>query len=160
MNRNATRFFLWLFIIVLLEFFGDPTINSARSNSNAPDSEWKKRQVQEIHLVQSTIHEWISAWRKKNFDAYISYYGSDFRSGETDYNGWRRKKTGIFQRPGAVMIEMSDLWFFIEGKRAIASFKQAYETTSHSDTGKKHLKLVKSDGDWKIVSEEWEPLSQ
>jgi hypothetical protein len=63
-----------------------------------------------------------------------------------------------FQKSGDIRIGISDLWVFIEGKYATARFLQRYQDTKFADVGEKTLILINSNGQWKIVSEEWKPL--
>ncbi|MBU0986267.1 MAG: hypothetical protein KKH68_03345 [Proteobacteria bacterium] len=57
-----------------------------------------------------------------------------------------------------IQVEISDLWVFIEGKHAIATFVQHYQNQQIKDFGKKTLVLENSNNSWKIISEEWKPL--
>ena len=56
------------------------------------------------------------------------------------------------------MVEISDLWVFIEGQIATASFVQRYYDQNVRDVGEKTLILVLENNTWKIISEEWKPL--
>ena len=50
------------------------------------------------------------------------------------------------------------MWVFIENQVATASFVQRYSDQNVMDVGEKTLILARENGDWKIVSEEWQPL--
>jgi hypothetical protein len=111
-----------------------------------------------IDDIRSVVYAWAHAWQNRDIQRYVSFYSPKFRSKGLGFNGWRQKKTELFQRPGPIRVEISDLWVFIEGKNATARFIQRYQDTNLSDVGEKTLGLVYSKDQWRIVSEQWTPL--
>jgi hypothetical protein len=111
-----------------------------------------------IDTIRSVVYAWADAWQNKNIQRYVSFYSPKFRSKGLGFNGWLEKKTELFQRPGPIRVQLSDLWVFIEGKNATARFVQRYQDPNLSDVGEKTLGLVYSKDQWKIVSEQWTPL--
>jgi murein L,D-transpeptidase YafK len=160
MGRQKTKLFVCLSWLLLLAWFCDSTVVAANAKTTQPDAQQQKSPVEEIRTVRSIIYEWIDAWQRKNFKAYISYYSRDFHSGKTGYGDWRRKKSRLFKRSKTISAEISNLWIFIDSDRARASFVQKYRDDYLSDTGKKTLELIEKDGTWKIVSERWEPIAE
>jgi len=57
-------------------------------------------------------------------------------------------------------IEIHGLSVMIEGGLASARYIQRFSRGSFADTGEKLLKLRKTDGMWRIISEEWKPLDR
>lgn len=113
----------------------------------------------DIDAVRAVVYDWSRVWQSRNIESYISYYSPAFRSKEYDYDDWLAKKTTLFQRHSSISLKISDLWVFIEGKSAIATFVQQYQNPIFTDVGEKTLLLVKTHDTWKIVSEEWKPLT-
>ena len=113
----------------------------------------------DIDVVRTTVYAWSNAWRNRDIDTYMSFYSPSFRSNKLDYQKWRVKKVKQFQSVRAISLEISDLWVFIEGERASATFVQRYQASTFTDVGEKTLILVKMNDTWKIVSEEWKPLT-
>jgi hypothetical protein len=112
-----------------------------------------------IDDIRSIVYAWADAWQNRNIKHYMSFYSPAFRSKELDFNGWLQKKTEFFKKPSNILVEISDLWVFIEGKNATARFVQRYQDLKVSDVGEKTLVLVNSKDKWRIVSEEWKPLA-
>ena len=112
-----------------------------------------------IDDVRSNMYAWCKSWQSRDISRYMSFYSPDFRSEGLDYQSWMKKKAKLFKMSGYIQVEMSDLWVFIEGNHATASFVQRYKDPKISDVGEKTLTMVNSNGNWEIVSEEWKPLS-
>jgi len=160
MGRHTVVLILYLAVFVLAAVFGKVDINVAQTHSDAKSDAWESDSLNEIHAVRGVIYEWIDAWQGENLDGYMSYYSPEFRSAKLDYNGWRLKKAKLFKRPGAISVQISKLLIFIEGNEARASFLQEYADAYISDVGKKNIELVKFNGTWKIVSEEWKTVNK
>lgn len=112
----------------------------------------------DIEDVRARVYAWSNAWQNRNINRYMYFYSPTFRSKGLNYKGWMEEKAGLFQKSGDIRIGISDLWVFIEGKYATARFLQRYKDTKFSDVGEKTLILINKSGQWKIVSEEWNPL--
>lgn len=114
--------------------------------------------VEKINSVRTAVYAWAESWAKKNIQEYMAHYSPNFRSEKLNYRQWREKKALVFQRPGAISIKISDLWVFVEGNAATASFIQKYRDSKHADIGEKVLKFVLVGDRWQIISEQWKPL--
>ena len=113
-----------------------------------------------LNDVQAYITAWRQAWRSKDIESYMSFYSPAFRSGEFDHQGWLRKKARLFRRPGAISLEITDLKISIEGSYGIVRFVQRYRDPYLTDVAEKTVILEKSEGMYKIVSEERKPLGK
>ncbi|MFC1815417.1 hypothetical protein ACFL0M_05605 [Thermodesulfobacteriota bacterium] len=127
---------------------------------NKTDNPRGNKNIEAINKVRTVIFSWVKTWQDKNIDGYMSFYSSSFRSGDLDYKGWWAKKSKLFQRPGTISLQILDLWVVVEGKHAGASFVQRYQDAYHSDFGEKIINLIKLNGNWQIVMEEWQPLAR
>ncbi len=111
-----------------------------------------------IDNVRKIIYLWSNAWQSRDIAHYMAFYSPVFRSKEDDFNSWEKRKADIFKKVGYIKVNISDLWIFIEGKQATATFIQKYQDSCISDTGEKKLILTGSRKKWKIISEEWKPV--
>ena len=134
--------------------------NGFQTTANETDSAWKDKNIETINTVRALISDWADSWQEKNIDRYMSYYSRNFRSDGLDYSSWQDKKTRLFKRSGSPSLKVSDLWVVIEGNYASASFIQHYRDAHYADIGEKTLNLVKNNGKWQIISEEWRPISR
>ena len=134
--------------------------NGFQATANETDSAWKDKNIEAINTVRALISDWADSWQEKNIDRYMSYYSRNFRSGGLDYSGWQDKKARLFKKSESPSLKVSDLWVFIEGNHASASFIQHYWDANYADVGEKTINLVKDDGKWKIISEEWRPINR
>ena len=112
----------------------------------------------DIEDVRARVYSWSNAWQNRNINRYMYFYSPTFQTNGLNYKGWMEDKARHFQKSGDIRIGISDLWVFIEGKYATARFLQRYQDTKYSDVGEKTLILINTNGQWKIVSEEWKPL--
>lgn len=159
MKKSTVALILFsvVFLVVVLVSICDL---NADTDTNVETKSWESTSLDDIHAVRNTIYAWIKAWQNKNLDGFMSYYRTDFRSGKLDYHGWRRKKSLLFKKPGDIFVEISNLLIFIAEKEAKISFKQEYTDAYLSDVGEKKIILLKTNGRWKIVSEEWQPINK
>jgi len=159
MKKNAVALILSAAVFVLMIIFAVCDL-SAETDTKDTNQAWKSSGLDEIHAVRGIIYDWIKAWQSKDLDGYMSYYSPDFRSEKVDYRGWRGKKELLFKRPGDIFVEISNLLIYIEKKEAKISFIQEYTDAYLSDAGQKNMILLHSNGRWKIVSEEWQPVNK
>lgn len=114
----------------------------------------------DIDDVQTLIYAWRDAWQDKDINRYISFYSPVYQTKSLNYIGLMKKKAQLFQRPGAIAVELSDFDIRIDHQRAVSRFIQRYQDSTISDVGEKTLILIKSNLTWKIISEEWQPLNK
>jgi len=120
----------------------------------------KNLSANDFEAIQSLVFTWRDARQSKNIDQYISLYSPEFKSKELDYKVLKEKATQLFQIPGDISVKIRDLKISIKGKRATARFVQRFHGPTLSDIGEKTLILTKTDLSWKIISENWKPLSK
>ena len=112
----------------------------------------------DIDAVRAQVFAWGEAWQNRDIDTYMSFYSPRFQSKGRDFERWREKKAEVFQQVSSIQVEISDLWVFIEGKQAVASFILRYRHPMFADIGEKTLIMVDDGFAWQIVSEEWKPI--
>jgi len=71
----------------------------------------------------------------------------------------RRYKKGLFNRYQKIKLTLENIQVSRKGEKATVSFKQYFQTERYKDKGLKTLDLEKENGEWKIVQETWEKLS-
>jgi len=109
--------------------------------------------------IEAFLNFWKSAWEKKNLEAYMSCYSPRFSHQEMDWHAWRRYKKGLFNRYQKIKLTLENIQVSRKGEKATVSFKQYFQTERYKDKGLKTLDLEKENGEWKIVQETWEKLS-
>ena len=154
-NKIVKAFFAGMFALVL---FLTATAAEAFQATLVQTPYGGDVNVEKINTTRSVVYAWAESWAQKNIQAYMAYYSPNFKSGKLNYKQWREKKALVFQRPGAISIKISDLWVFVEGRTATASFIQTYRDAKHADIGEKVLKFEQVGDRWQIISEKWTPL--
>ena len=104
--------------------------------------------------VQSAIDAWAKAWSSKDVSGYLGAYGPDF----TPPNGqnrkaWEAERRSRIEPRKSISVSISDLKVDVNGDKATAQFRQAYNSDSLNITSRKRLDLVKSGNRWLIVRE-------
>lgn len=155
-----TVWIMWMLIVALvaagpgsmvLAFAASPVAGQTGTG-------WKEKNIETIDTVRDFISSWADSWRRRDLKRYMSYYSRAFRSGRLDYGSWRQRKAQLFERSGKISLEVKGLSVFVAGDRASATFIQKYRDDSYADTGEKTMQLIRQDGRWLIVSEEWRAL--
>ena len=135
-------------------------VSASQQNPGSISKIWKNKNVETIAAVRATVHSWVEAWQNMDINSYMSFYSNKFKAADIDYRIWRERKLKRFQKSGSISVEITDLWVFIEGQQATATFIQKYKDSSHMDVGEKSLKLKNSNGAWKIIYEKWKPMAR
>jgi ketosteroid isomerase-like protein len=117
------------------------------------------------NAITDLIQEWIAAWSEKDLQKYISYYASDFRSGNMNRNAWQQYKERLNTLYGPISIAFRDLQIMPTGAdKCVVTFRQTYRASrgnmsdGYEATGIKKLFLKRVSDDWKIYCETWEEL--
>jgi murein L,D-transpeptidase YafK len=107
--------------------------------------------------IQKTIDSWLTAWRNKDINAYISYYHpQEFIDAKGNYAKYKSYKANVFLNPGKPKIDLENFSFLESKNYAIVTFTQKYQSSTINDTGKKILYLKQDDSyNWKIINEVW-----
>ena len=118
---------------------------------------WKKSR----DGIQKTLDGWANAWRKKDFQEYLSYYDpADFKDPvRGNFPKFKKYKQAVFSNPGFPEINLYDVSMVQGDSYAVVTFTQKYKSNTINDTGKKLLYMRKDDGyEWKIIAEIWAKL--
>ncbi|MBC7430145.1 MAG: L,D-transpeptidase family protein [Bacteriovorax sp.] len=98
---------------------------------------------------------WLEAWRKKDIEAYASYYHpTEFSDAKGKFFAYKNYKKAVFSNPGQPKIELDHISILKSKSYAVITFTQSYQSNTVNDTGRKLLYLKQDDNyNWKIVSE-------
>ena len=104
--------------------------------------------------VEQAVHAWASAWARRDMGGYLGAYTSDFTGTKKSHKDWEDDRKARIESKKHIAVEVSDLRVSVNGDKAEAHFKQAYEGDSLQTTGHKTLTLVRSpSGKWLIRQE-------
>lgn len=159
MMRNPVTVVLYFVFFIAVEIFVAGHMNAAQTGDKDEIKSWENNGIDEIHAIRNVLSGWEKAWNNKNLSDYLSYYSPNFRTGDMDYQALKLKRIRQFKKSNSISVQISNLWISVEGKIANARFMLKYEDTSRSNIGEKYIRLAKSNGSWKIISEEWKPLT-
>lgn len=103
--------------------------------------------------VLQTVQGWARAWSSKNVNAYLGYYGRDFKAPGGNRKDWENTRRDRIERPKKIAVEVLKPMVKIQGERAEVRFRQRYESSNLSATTQKTLVLNKTGNRWHIVEE-------
>lgn len=104
--------------------------------------------------VEVALKDWAAAWSAKDFDKYMGFYASDFKTGKMAKAAWVAQRKGRVTKPGPISVELSDIRLINKGAdRAMTTFSQKYTSKDFKDHKTKSLDWVKRDGKWLIERE-------
>jgi tetratricopeptide (TPR) repeat protein len=106
--------------------------------------------------ILETVNGWAKAWSAKNVDAYLAYYGRDFKTpaGEARAD-WEKARRARISAPKsiAVTVEAPKVNMASDGHASV-TFRQGYRSDVIKATSTtKTLVLARSDGRWMIQQE-------
>lgn len=159
MRKNTVILVVIIAVFAMVHLILTVDISAAQTDAKNGSNTNKNSNIDEIDDVGSAIYSWANAWKNKDINSYLSFYSPSFHSKDLNYSNWIKRKTKLFQRSGAISLEIFYLSVFIKDNYAHVSFIQKYKDAYHSDVGEKKMVLVNSQGTWKISSEEWNPLA-
>lgn len=118
---------------------------------------------QELEKQTSELNQWLESWRtaweKKDIEAYINHYASEFHSMHMNREAWRAYKERLNEQYKTISIKISKPSILGDRDRAIVRFIQEYISDQHSDFGEKTLYLKRGDDGFRIIGEDWAPES-
>jgi tetratricopeptide (TPR) repeat protein len=104
--------------------------------------------------VEQTVHAWAEAWSKRDVDAYLSFYGKDFKvPGGMERAAWETERKDRLTRASFIKVDIDKLKVKRQGERTKVSFNQHYASNILKSKGKKTLVLEHQADAWKIVEE-------
>lgn len=105
------------------------------------------------------VEQWRSSWESKNTKKYLSFYSKKFKTRNKNYSQWKHHKYRVNRRNKNRKIQVSDLSIFKAKGVYNVQFVQKYFSSRTKSTGRKHLYIVKEEGQYRILSEQWQKLS-
>ncbi len=107
--------------------------------------------------LKKILDEWLTAWRKKDIESYMSYYHpQEFTDSKGKYPQYKAYKKAVFSNPGQPKIDLDYVSIMQAKNYAVITFTQKYQSSTINDTGRKILYLRQdSNYHWKIVNEVW-----
>lgn len=106
-------------------------------------------------LVVETVQQWMAAWSSKNMDKYARFYTSDFVCDGMGKTAWVKRKKQLARKYDYILVTGKNFKAFPTKDGYTVSFVQYYKSSGYSTHGRKQLKLVRQDGEWKIFRENW-----
>ena len=107
------------------------------------------------NLVVETVQQWMAAWSSKNMDKYARFYTSDFVCEGMGKTAWVKRKKKLARKYDYILVTGKNFKAFPTKDGYTVSFVQCYKSSGFSNQGRKQLKLVRQDGEWKIFRENW-----
>jgi Tetratricopeptide repeat/TPR repeat len=104
--------------------------------------------------VEAAVRAWASAWSAREVKDYLAAYGRDFTPEKGQgRKAWEEDRRERILGKSRISVKVSDMSIKIEGSKASARFKQAYQADSLSVSSRKTLELAKAGDKWVIVRE-------
>jgi len=113
--------------------------------------------------VEIFLNKWRSDWQSGNIDRYISHYDSTFSSGVyTSLEAWLTYKKRVFAKSQNIDVNVSRISISsADPYQWTVTFRQKYKSGNYHDLGTKTIQIKghpQALENFKILSEEWEPL--
>ncbi len=103
--------------------------------------------------VEAAITRWAQAWSRRDVDAYLAAYASDYSAEGLSRTAWEAQRRARITAPKRIEVKVSDVKVTQQDDNATATFRQAYRSDRFSSTVTKTLKLALQNGQWRIVDE-------
>lgn len=129
-------------------------------------------------VVTAQVNNWATAWRQKDYDAYIKTYSEKFNpEPPLTRAAWEQQRKQRLSSPGKINLALSNVQVTCDGDKAKATFHQEYSVTNYkllkqknsqgcdvcnakriatkgfTDNVNKTLELEHASGEWKILRE-------
>jgi len=108
--------------------------------------------------IERTLHAWAESWSKRDVDAYLAFYGKDFKvPGGRDRAEWEAERKDRLSRATFIKVELDKIKIKQQDEKTNTmvkvSFNQHYASNIVKSRGKKTLILEQQGDAWKIVEE-------
>jgi tetratricopeptide (TPR) repeat protein len=106
--------------------------------------------------ILETVNGWAKAWSARNVDAYLAFYGKDFKTpGGEARADWEKARRARIGAPKSIAVTVEAPKVSLSGEaQASVTFRQGYRSDVIKATSTtKTLVLAKSDGRWLIQQE-------
>ena len=138
-------------LIALAELESGESITGAASSS--PQNTLVDIANFETLLLEQVIN-WAKAWSKKDVDAYIDHYSTEFKPKFASHIEWADHRRARINEPAFIKIGVSNLQIRTQSEnRAIIEFEQSYDSPNYTDRVIKRLALNRIGSKWKITDE-------
>ena len=108
----------------------------------------------ETEAIAARIGEWVAAWQKKDYAAYVSHYAETFTPEKPlTRDAWLSQRKQRLAVAEEIKVTLKDININLDGNKALVDFTQIYSSNSYSDTSNKKLLMEKINGEWQIVKE-------
>ncbi len=103
--------------------------------------------------IETAVNSWAQAWSRRDVDAYLAAYASDFSAAGMSRTTWEAQRRARIMAPKRIEVQISDLKVEQQADTASATFRQVYRSDRLNSTVTKTLKLTLQNGQWRIVEE-------
>jgi ketosteroid isomerase-like protein len=105
--------------------------------------------------VLDLVNGWAKAWSAKNVDAYLAFYGKDFKTpGGESRADWEKARRQRISAPKSIAVTVESPKVSVADGKASVTFRQGYRSDVLKATSTtKTLVLAKADGRWHIQQE-------
>ncbi len=121
----------------------------------------KSRVVPAISPEQSArdmLEAWGGAWARGDADAYFRFYGPEVKGKASSRAAWEKQRRARLANSG-IVVRFDNIRIETTNDHADVKLVQYYTAERHADIGEKHLKLKRLNGAWRIIAEDWAPVS-
>jgi adhesin transport system outer membrane protein len=121
----------------------------------APPPVIKPVAVSDEAQIRKAINDWITAWAKKNVEAYLAFYSSGFApAGGGARESWVKQRSQRLAQPGTIELTIENLNVRLTGvDAAVSEFRQTYRSDAYQDVVSKTLHWRREGGHWMITQE-------
>jgi len=104
--------------------------------------------------IISCVNAWADAWRSKDINGYLSFYGEKFvPDSASSKKSWAAQRKQRLSKPGEISLQLDGIKVSSQGAKATVGFVQRYSSSGFSDNVTKTLQMQLVDGHWFIVRE-------
>ena len=104
--------------------------------------------------IISRVNAWADAWRSKDINGYLSFYGEKFVPDSAgSKKAWAAQRKQRLSKPGEISLQLDGIKVNSQGSKATVDFVQRYSSSGFSDNVTKTLQMQLVDGHWVIVRE-------
>lgn len=104
--------------------------------------------------VEAAVQAWAKAWSSKNMQGYLGAYAPNFTpTGGQSRKDWEADRRARIVPRSRIEVGVSDLNITVNGDRATARFRQAYNSDNLNVSSRKTLDMVRSGNRWLILRE-------
>ena len=107
--------------------------------------------------IEQVLEAWRTAWELGEWSAYAHFYDPEFHGHAPSRKAWEQERRERLARKD-ITVKIEQLQVELEDAyRADVHFVQRYTAAGHTDVGRKRLRLLRTEGGWRITQEDWKP---